>query len=144
VTGAAKDFWYFFAWDGFRPRARGLDQPVTFGDSGSSDSLAASSTPSATPETPAPGATDTTAASPVTSAPTSGFTVQFAAILTEEKAQQIAASIRVGATPAHVASSTIGGSPIYRVVMGPFTTKEEAERVGRAAKHEYWVYEGSP
>jgi hypothetical protein len=144
VTGAAKDFWYFFAWDGFRPRARGLDQPVTFGDSGSNDSLAASSTPSATPETSAPGATDTTAAPPVTSAPTSGFTVQFAAILTEDKAQQIAASIRVGATPAHVASSTIGGSPIYRVVMGPFTTKEEAERVGRAAKHEYWVYEGSP
>jgi len=25
VAGGAKDFWYFFAWDGFRPRARGLD-----------------------------------------------------------------------------------------------------------------------
>ncbi len=30
VAGGAKDFWYFFAWDGFRPRAQGLDQPVTF------------------------------------------------------------------------------------------------------------------
>jgi len=144
VTGAAKDFWYFFAWDGFRPRARGLDQPVTFGDSGSNDSLAASSTPSAIPEAPTNPSADTTGVSPITSAPTTGFTVQFAAILTEDKAQQIAASIRVGATPAHVVSSTISGSPIFRVVMGPFTTKEEAERVGRAAKHEYWVYEGSP
>jgi len=144
VTGAAKDFWYFFAWDGFRPRARGLDQPVTFGDSGSSYSLAASSTPSATPEAPPAPSGDTAAAPPTTSAPTMGFTVQFAALLTEDKAQQIAATIRVGATAAHVTSSTISGSPIFRVVMGPFTTKEEAERVGRAAKHEYWVYEGSP
>jgi len=145
VAGAAKDFWYFFAWDGFRPRARGLDQPVTFGDSGSPDSLAASSTPSANPESPAtPGAADTAAPPPTASAPASGFTVQFAALLTDDKAQQIASTIRVGATPAHVVSSSIGGSPIFRVIMGPFTTKEEAERVGRAAKHEYWVYEGSP
>ncbi|HMG69693.1 MAG TPA: SPOR domain-containing protein [Gemmatimonadaceae bacterium] len=145
VAGAAKDFWYFFAWDGFRPRARGLDQPVTFGDSGSNDSLAASSTSSAPPESPTtPGAADTAAPPPTASAPASGFTVQFAALLTDDKAQQIASTIRVGATPAHVVSSSIGGSPIFRVIMGPFTTKEEAERVGRAAKHEYWVYEGSP
>ena len=39
---------------------------------------------------------------------------------------------------------TIGGSPIFRVVMGPFATKDEAEKVGRASKRAYWVYEGSP
>jgi len=29
-------------------------------------------------------------------------------------------------------------------VMGPYTTREEAERVGRASRREYWIYEGSP
>jgi cell division protein FtsN len=36
------------------------------------------------------------------------------------------------------------GSTIYRVVMGPYTTREEAERVGREAKQSYWIYEGGP
>ena len=49
ISGGAKDYWYFFAWDGFRPRAQGLDQPVTFpSDSLPFDSLAASSTTSGT------------------------------------------------------------------------------------------------
>jgi hypothetical protein len=29
-------------------------------------------------------------------------------------------------------------------VMGPFATKDEAEKVGRASKRAYWGYEGSP
>lgn len=144
VAGGAKDFWYYFAWDGFRPRAQGLDQPVTFpGDGVPPDSVAASSTESTTRVSPAP---DTAAAPapPAATAPSTGFTVSFAALLTEDKAQQLAATIKVGASSAHVVLTNTAGSPIFRVVMGPFTTKEEAERVGRASKREYWIYEGSP
>lgn len=144
VTGGAKDFWYFFAWDGFRPRAQGLDQPVTFpGDSVPTDSLAASST---TPEMPLPAVpTDTAVAAPPAAAPASaGFIVSFAALLSEDKAQQVARSIKVGNTQAHVLSTTTAGSPIFRVVMGPFSTRQEADRIGRASKREYWIYEGSP
>src|SRR6202171_3864018 len=55
ISGGAKDFWYFFAWDGFRPRPQGLDQPVTFGgDSLQRDSLSASSTPPGGATRPAP------------------------------------------------------------------------------------------
>jgi cell division septation protein DedD len=151
VADGAKDFWYFFAWDGFRPRAQGLDQPVTFsGDSARADSLAASSTPSSTDTSRAPPPGDTLATTPPPAAappikPASdGFTVSFAALLSEEKAQLVANAIKVNGTQAHVVSTNTAGSPIFRVVMGPFLTREEADKIGRASKREYWIYEGSP
>ena len=144
VTGAAKDFWYFFAWDGFKPRARGLDQPVTFPSDSAADSLTASSTSSSTPVvTPPPDSTRPQAAPPVTPTAT-GFMVSFAALLSEDQAQQLASTIKVGGNSARVVSTTSAGSPIYRVVLGPFATRDEAQKVGRAAKRDYWIYEGSP
>jgi hypothetical protein len=148
VAGGAKDFWYFFAWDGFRPRPQGLDQPVTFpGDGAPPDSLSARSTASSTTASPTtPGATDTatTAVPPGVKPPSTGFTVQFAALLTEDKAQQLANTIKIAGNSAHVVLTNTAGSPIFRVVMGPFATKEEAERIARASRREYWIYEGSP
>jgi cell division septation protein DedD len=96
---------------------------------------------SAPPVTPP---TDTSKTAAPGARPSAGFTVQFAALLTDDKAQELANTIKVGASTAHVTSTTIGGSPIFRVVMGPFATKDEAEKVGRASKRAYWVYEGSP
>jgi len=142
VAAGAKDFWYFFAWNGFRPRPAGLDQPVTFPtDSVYTDSTASSTSPYASSTPPG-----TDSVPPPVSQPgaTTGFTVSFAALLTEDKAQQLASTIRVGATPAHVVVTNSAGSPIFRVVMGPFATKDEAERVGRASRRDYWIYEGSP
>ena len=148
IAGGAKDFWYFFAWDGFRPRARGLDQPVTFpSDSAQRDSLAGSSTASGTAAAAtAPAGPDTSrsSAAAVTPRQSTGFTVSFAALLSEDKAQQVASSIKVNGTAAHVVSTTTAGSPIFRVVMGPFATREEANKIGRASRREFWIYEGSP
>lgn len=144
VAGGGKDFWYFFAWDGFKPRAQGLDQPVTFPTDSVADSLTASSTSSSTPTvSPRP---DSTAAAPPPAAtqPTNGFMVSFAALLSEDKAQQVASTIKVGGNTAHVVSTSTAGSPIYRVVLGPFATRDEAEKAGRASKRDYWIYEGSP
>ncbi|HKR09043.1 MAG TPA: SPOR domain-containing protein [Gemmatimonadaceae bacterium] len=145
IAGGGKDYWYFFAWDGFKPRARGLDQPVTFPSDSVGDTLTASSTSSTTP-TVAPPPPDSTPA-PVTtnSAPSStGFTVSFAALLSEDKAQQLASTIRVNNVAAHVVTTSTAGSPIYRVVLGPYPTRDEAVKAGRASKREYWIYEGSP
>jgi cell division septation protein DedD len=148
VAGGARDFWYFFAWDGFRPRPQGLDQPVTFpGDSAARDSLAASSTPpSASASSTSPVAQDSAPAPApaATKPPSSGFTVSFAALLSEDKAQELATAIKVNGASAHVVSTTTAGSPIFRVVMGPFGTREEADKIGKASKREYWIYEGSP
>jgi cell division septation protein DedD len=144
VAGGAKDFWYFFAWNGFRPRAQGLDQPVTFPSDSVYDSTASSTSPSNVSPTPVVVDTSPTTASPPPAAATTGFTVSFAALLSEDKAQQLANTIKVGATVAHVVSTSTAGSPIFRVVMGPFSTREEADKTGRASRREYWIYEGSP
>jgi hypothetical protein len=148
LSGGAKDFWYFFAWDGFRPRAQGLDQPVTFGsDSVLVDSLRDTTIGSVSGMVITPDSAPMPAPQPVpgTTRPAStGFIVSFAALLSEEKAQQVASVIKVSGTQAHVVSTTTAGSPIFRVVMGPFPTREEADKIGRASKREYWIYEGSP
>ena len=145
VAGGGKDYWYFFAWDGFKPRAQGLDQPVTFPSDSVGDTLTASSTSSTTPTVTPPPVDSTTA--PLTTnpaTPSTGFTVSFAALLSEDKAQQLASTIRVNNVAAHVVTTSTAGSPIFRVVLGPYPTRDEAVKVGRASKREYWIYEGSP
>jgi hypothetical protein len=151
VTDGAADFWYPFRWTGFRPRAEGLDSPVDFGgapvDSAPAppdstappkDSAVSAPAPVPTPA-PAPAPRDTAARRPV-----SGYTVSFAALLVGDKARDLAASIRVGSENARVVTAVRDGSTIYRVVLGPYPTREEAERVGRESKQSYWIYEGGP
>ena len=91
-----------------------------------------------------PAGRDHAPAGPAAPASAGGFTVSFAALLSEDKAQQLANTIKVGGNEAHVVSTTTAGSPIFRVVMGPFATRDEANKIGRASKREYWIYEGSP
>lgn len=149
VTGGARDYWYFFSWNGFRPRAADLDQPVTFG---SSDTAAGADTiapPVADSGRPAPPLRDASptvlppavfAPPPVSQRPAGGFIVSFAAVLSEQRAQEIAAAIEVEGARARVVPTRSGGTAIYRVVLGPYVTKEEADRIGRESKRQYWVY----
>lgn len=140
VRGGAQDFWYLFAWDGFRPRAASLDEPVRFDsvilDTGVVDSAAVPTLPTTPTPPDSGGAPDTTEAR--------GFFVQFAAYLALDRARELAGRISVGGENARVLTSSRDGSTIYRVVLGPFLTKDEAERAGRESKHSYWVYEGLP
>ena len=73
-----------------------------------------------------------------------GFIVSFAEYLNESRAKELAARIHVGGENARVISSLRDGSNIYRVVLGPFHTREEAERAGREAGQSFWVFEGNP
>jgi len=132
--GGAADVWYPFIWDGFRPRAASLDAPVHF------DSIQVDTTPPDTiipPDSGKPVTTEQPSAS-------SGFIVSFAAFLAPDRAQALASTISVGGHPARVVSSALGGNTVYRVVLGPYTTREEAESAGRDSGHSYWVYEGMP
>lgn len=134
VRGGSADFWYPFRWTGFRPRAAALDRPVEFAgppeDSLAADTLAADSAAVPRPDSAV--------------APAAGFTVSFAALLEADKARELAAQIEVGGERARVVTSTRDGAAIYRVVMGPYATREEAERIGRESRQSYWVYEGGP
>jgi cell division septation protein DedD len=78
-----------------------------------------------------------------TSAP-NGFILSFAAFLTEDRARELAAKIHVGGETARVVPTARGSSTIYRVVLGPYLTKDEAERAGKESGHAYWVFEGLP
>jgi hypothetical protein len=139
VRGGASDYWYPFLWDGFRPRAASLDVPVRF-DSVAVDSTAADST--AVPDStgapsPGGGAVADTAAE-------RGFIVSFAAFLIEDRAKELAGRIRVGGENARVITTSRDNTTIYRVVLGPYLSRDEADRAGRESGQAYWVYEGVP
>jgi hypothetical protein len=136
VRGGAADYWFPFRWTGFRPRAAALDQPVEF--AGPSDSARADTALRTDSGAVAPPAPD--------SAPrrSAGWTVSFAALLMADKARELAAQIHVGGEQARVVTAMSNGSEVYRVVLGPYATREEAERIGRESKNSYWVYEGGP
>ena len=167
VAGGAADDWMFVTWNGFRPRAASLDQPVTFesGDSVQRDTAEnpfAGATPhagdtieaeGAKPPPPAASVPPGTAP-PHTAAPRSpsadsaskqsGFTVQFAAVRAQNAANDVLHDVHVSGARPRLVATTRDGVTIYRVVIGPFATREEAERVARTSGKSYWVYEGAP
>jgi cell division septation protein DedD len=150
VAGGAKDLWSFFAWNGFRPRAAELDEPVTFPEDTivPRDSLApfaVDSTRTAAdsaaklalpPGAPAP-VRDTAPRGPQ-------FTVQFAALKSDSAARVAIRSIHVAGAEPRVVPNAHDGVITFRVVIGPFPTRAEAERVARTAGLSYWIYEGAP
>jgi cell division septation protein DedD len=161
VKGGASDAWLFVAWDGFRPRAAATDEPVSVtpdsslpgdsladssrvGQGGSAghpraDSVAAPRAPAA-PREPAAPPRDSASAPPTGA----GFTVQFTAVLSEQSARSAAQEIVVNGARPRVVATQRSGTTIYRVVLGPYATREEAERAARASGKPYWIYEGAP
>ena len=147
VRDGSAEIWHFVFWNGFRPRAPGLDQPVVFPvdtvafASPVRDTIAPSPVviPDTQPSRPAPVPVDTVRP---TTAPQ--WTVQVAAVLSEDRARDIARSIRVEGVQPRVVVSATDGARIYRVVMGPFASRLEADRVGRQSGRNYWVFEGVP
>ena len=155
VREGASEFWHFVFWNGFRPRAAGLDQPVIFPQdesgaygfqSANRDSVPPTPTLTRvdTPRTlpPAPPRDTQPAATPGETR--TGWLVSFHAILSEARARELASAISVEGERARVLVSTTAGRNVYRVVLGPYPSRREAERVGRASRRSYWVFEGLP
>jgi cell division septation protein DedD len=139
AAGGASDFWYAFTWSGLRARP----EPV--------DSLAEipADIDTTTHVAPPPRTQiDTAPRAPVVSPPRDssriGFTVSFAVLLNEAKARELAGKINVDGKPARVVTGVNEGTAVYRVVLGPYMTRDEAERVGRASGQTYYVYAGTP
>jgi len=146
VKDGASSWWHTLRWNGFRPRAAGLDQPVQFRTSAPRDP--SDMAPPAGDSTGAVAAGDSTTGGSVSSADApprvSQFTVSFAAILDEKQARALASRIRVDGQSPRVTTSERDGKLLYRVIMGPYPTRAEAERVGKASGQSYWVFEGAP
>ena len=143
IANGAQDFWYFVGWNGFRPRASELDRPVTFEPR---DSIVRTDSTSARtdsiPSPPLRDASPTVLPFPPEGAPAQhGYMVSFAAVLSEQKATETAQSIVVNGMKPRVVPSKTGSTNIYRVVLGPYSSREEADRIGRDSKRQYWIYE---
>ena len=173
IKAGADDFWYVIVWNGFRPRSGELDQPVTFADSDSA-AIASDSADTTSAALPRIIATDTTKAGQPTPAQPGqpprapiprpappripsdtgttetpkprGWIVSFAAYLSESTARTRAAAISVDGENARVVAGQTPGTTttVYRVILGPYPTKADAERVGRQSRESFWVYEGNP
>jgi len=172
LRDGARDFWHVIVWNGFRPRAGELDQPVTFADSDSTAVRDSTDSVSVTPAKPIPDTANglavggqtagrsprgpiprpippripvETASTPASTPPTPrGWIVSFAAFVSEQPARQRAAAITVDGQRARVVTGQANGTTIYRVILGPYPTKVDAERVGRQSRESFWVYEGNP
>ncbi|HSA54047.1 MAG TPA: SPOR domain-containing protein [Gemmatimonadaceae bacterium] len=155
VREGANEFWHFVFWNGFRPRAKGLDQPVIFPQDDSGSYGFQSANRDSVPPTPALPRTE--APAPPPPAPTrdtqpaggerntsTGWTVSFAAMLSEPGARELARNITVDGQRARVLVTTTNGRNVYRVVLGPYATRRDAERAGRLSGRSYWVFEGLP
>jgi cell division septation protein DedD len=149
VKSGAADFWYFFTWNGFHPRSADLDRPVTFGSAESSAATDSTHPPSSADSVPHPlpirdnQPSMVTPPAALTPPSDKGYVVSFAAVLSSEKATEVASSITINGQHPKVAPTQSGGTTVFRVVLGPYATREEADKVGRDSKRQYWVYEGS-
>lgn len=142
VAGGGRDFWYFTFWNGFRARPAGLDRPVEFAPPETLviDSAVVPPAGDSAPPEPRTEAVPPTAPAPAAA----GFTVSFAALLSESAAVNAAMEISLRSSSVRVVATQTAGTRVYRVIAGPFALRAEAERIGRESGRPYWVYEGQP
>ena len=72
------------------------------------------------------------------------YTLSFAALLSEERAKSLAATIHVDGRPVRVVQGSRDGTALFRIVYGPFDSRDEAERAGKRTGLPFWVFEGAP
>ena len=147
LTGA-NDVWVLVRWNGFRPRSATLDEPVKFedayADSAAYDSLATDPVEAALPAPVAAALNPVPPAAPRAESKKLGWMLSFAAVLSESRARSMAAAVRVDGSTARVQATERDGTTVYRVVAGPFPTREAAEESGRRSGLPYWVFEANP
>jgi hypothetical protein len=133
AAGGASDFWYAFSWSGFRRRPTLVDSSVKPAKDTDSSVV-----------TPAPKHDSATVPAVVRADSVTGFTVSFAVLLNEAKAKEQAGKIVIEGQTARVVSSVSDGTPVFRVVLGPYPTRDQADRIGRVSGQSYYVYAGTP
>jgi hypothetical protein len=139
VALGARDIWTVVQWNGFRRRSDDGPMRATAARVDTTTRRVAD-TPSATRARPPQAATPP--AAPATLGDRGTFVVQFAALKAEQPARRLAASIKANGEKAHVVVTPSNGISLYRVILGPFRSRADAEAAGRASARDYWVFEG--
>ena len=145
VADGAADYWFFTTWNGFRPRSQDLDRPVQFEPPDTTTATDSIRPPAGKDSAFQPTIRDAQPTN-VLPAPAStpharNFLVSFAAVLTEQKANDAAQAINVNGMRPRVVAVPQGSTTVYRVVLGPYGTREEADKIGHDSGRPYWVYE---
>jgi hypothetical protein len=135
VAEGGNDFWFSFWWTGFRLHPIPSDS-VVIALPDTVDTVATVSRPPDSVATVSAAAVDTVVPPPP------GFVLQFKASGSEQLARDFAATIKVGTETPRIETSMIAGIPVYRVVLGPYPTREEAERIGRASGLSFCIFDG--
>lgn len=65
-------------------------------------------------------------------------------MLSQQRADDAVSEVRDRGLTARVVTSTTDGTRIYRVILGPYATRAEADRAGRLSGRSYWIFEGVP
>lgn len=141
IPGGAADFWIVLQWNGFRPRAAGLDEPVAFAGL---DSTPADSTDSTRVDSAAAQHGQAEAPVAATPPPPAGFVVSFASFPSEASAREVASQIRIDGRSPRVVAAHVDSTTVYRVILGPYASRADADRAGRESGRSYWVFEGTP
>lgn len=152
LRGAGRDFWYVTSWNGFRPRDARLDEPVQFEGADSAapgrDSVdpqgafAGAAPDSSLPPTGGPqppGAVEAAGA-----ARGAVWYVSLASHSTEDAARAEAERTVAAGTSASVLRGNAGGRLVFRVVVGPYATRAEAEQAGAASGRSHWLFSSTP
>ncbi|MDX2183153.1 MAG: SPOR domain-containing protein [Gemmatimonadaceae bacterium] len=139
VSGGASSWWHVVQWDGFRARGDAPPPPSFDGiDTAVADAIdSAIAATAAEDRESAESPPDTTATPAADSA--ARWLVSFASTVDDARAQALAAQLRAGGTAARVVSVEGARVRSYRVVLGPFDTRDAAVRAGRAAGREHWI-----
>jgi hypothetical protein len=153
IRGGAHDLWAFVRWDGFKPRDSSLDTPAIFEMDPPIDSVYEAekidSILAARAEIVAREQLDSIARASAGSRSRQdttalSYTLSFASLLSESAARSLASRVRVDGRPPRIVAGTRDGITIYRVVMGPFPTREAADAAGKRSGMPYWVFAGLP
>lgn len=158
----AADLWRLVRWDGFRPRRANLDNRLSADavtDTAAADSAFAEmvrarygivgDTALVGDTSALGGAGDVGGATRDGGASTSDvplapsaevWMVGFATLTDEPAARRLAGAIR----GARLVPATRDGAPAWRVIAGPYPSREAAERAGIASDRPFWVFEAGP
>lgn len=153
IRGGARDLWAFVRWDGFKPRDSSLDTPAIFeldppidsvNEADKIDSILAARAEIVAREQLDSIARATAGSRRNQDTSALSYTLSFASLLSESAARTLAGRVRVDGRPPRIIPSTRDGITIYRVVMGPFPTREAADEAGKRSGMPYWVIVGLP
>ena len=146
VPGGALDWWHVTTWDGFAARGADAPPPVFAGvDTAVPDAvdsaIAAAAGDSLPPAAPPVPPTDSV---PGDTAVAQRWLVSFASLVDSARAAALAAQLQSGGAAARVMTVAGARGPVYRVVLGPFGSRNAAVRAGRATGREHWIVPDTP